>query len=69
MALCNSNEEPPAGAETVLASLDEADAGEDKVAVVADDDAVAASGLWFREMDRGWSQAIEVKVMFGHFGS
>ena len=30
------DEKPPAGAETVLVSLDEADAGEDKVAVVAD---------------------------------
>jgi hypothetical protein len=32
------DEEPPAGAETVLVSLDEADTGEDKVAVVTDDD-------------------------------
>ena len=29
---------------------------------------VSAIDMWFREMDRGWSQAIEVKVMFGHFG-
>ena len=32
------DEEPPAGAETVLNSLDEADAGENEVAVVADDE-------------------------------
>ena len=38
------DEEPPAGAETVLVSLDEADAGEDKVAVVADDDVEIEAG-------------------------
>jgi hypothetical protein len=38
------DEELPAGAETVLVSLDEADAGEDKVAVVADDDVEIESG-------------------------
>ena len=38
------DEEPPAGAETVLVSLDEADAGEDKVAVVADDDIQIEAG-------------------------
>jgi len=32
------DEDPPAGAGTVLVPLEEADAGEDKVAVVADDD-------------------------------
>jgi uncharacterized protein (TIGR02300 family) len=32
------DEEPPAGAGAVLVPLEEADAGEDKVAVVADDD-------------------------------
>ena len=32
------DEEPPAGAGTVLVPLEEADAGEDKVAAVADDD-------------------------------
>jgi len=37
-------EEPPAGAETVLVSLEEADAGEDKVAVVADDDVEIEAG-------------------------
>ena len=38
------DEEPPAGAETVLVLLDEADAGEDKVAVVADDDVEIEAG-------------------------
>jgi hypothetical protein len=38
------DEEPPAGAETVLVSLEEADAGEDKVAVVADDDVEIEAG-------------------------
>jgi uncharacterized protein (TIGR02300 family) len=38
------DEEPPAGAETVLVSLVEADAGEDKVAVVADDDVEIEAG-------------------------
>jgi hypothetical protein len=38
------DEEPPAGAETMLVSLDEADAGEDKVAGVADDDVEIEAG-------------------------
>ena len=38
------DEEPPAGAETVLVSLDEADAGEDKVALVTDDDVEIEAG-------------------------
>jgi hypothetical protein len=38
------DEEPPAGAETVLNSLDEADAGENEVAVVADDDVEIEAG-------------------------
>ena len=38
------DEEPQAGAETVLVSLDEADAGEDKVAVVTDDDVEIEAG-------------------------
>jgi hypothetical protein len=38
------DEEPPVGVETVLVSLDEADAGEDKVAVVADDDVEIEAG-------------------------
>jgi uncharacterized protein (TIGR02300 family) len=38
------DEEPPAAAETMLVSLDEADAGEDKVAGVADDDVEIEAG-------------------------
>jgi len=38
------DEELAAGAETALVSLDEADAGEDKVAVVADDDVEIEAG-------------------------
>ena len=38
------DEEPPAGAETMLVSLDEADAGEDRVAGVADDDVEIEAG-------------------------
>jgi len=38
------DEEPPAGAETVLNSLDEADAGENEVEVVADDDVEIEAG-------------------------
>ena len=37
-------EGPPAGAETVLVSLDEADAGDDKIVVVADDDGEMEAG-------------------------
>ena len=46
------DEEPPAGAETVLVSLDEADAGEDKVAVVADDDVEIEAGDEFSSRRR-----------------
>ena len=38
------DEEPPVGAEPVLNSLDEADAGENEVAVVADDDVEIEAG-------------------------
>jgi uncharacterized protein (TIGR02300 family) len=54
------DEEPPAGAETVLVSLDEADAGEDKVAVVADDDVEIEADETFLEEEEEEEDADDV---------
>ena len=43
-AVADDEDPPPAGAGTVLVPLEEADAGEDKVAVVADDDVEIEAG-------------------------